>query len=264
MTAPTPGLANLAAALAKVQADLPKLERDRTVEVRQKNGDTYSYSYVTLANLSDAILPLLARHGLAWVALPGVGADGKMCVRYQLLHESGETLTGEFPVSGEGGIQMIGGRITYARRYCLAAVVGVAADEDDESRLSDDATRGTAQRAAQRQRQQRPAPAEDRPTAQRARPTAAGQPPLPGEVEPVTDPQMKKIVIGFDELGLSDRGERLRYTSGLVGRDLGSAKELTKAEARQVIDVLEHAKAEEDPFTYLANASQAAAEGVEP
>jgi len=44
---------NLAAALAKVQANLPKLERDRTVEVTQKNGGTYSYSYVTLANLSD-------------------------------------------------------------------------------------------------------------------------------------------------------------------------------------------------------------------
>jgi hypothetical protein len=35
--------------------------------VQQKNGDTYSYSYVTLANLSDAILPLLAKHGLAFV-----------------------------------------------------------------------------------------------------------------------------------------------------------------------------------------------------
>lgn len=242
MTAPTTGLPHLAAALAKVQTQLPKLERDRTVEVKQKNGDTYSYSYVTLANLSDAILPLLAGHGLAWVAMPGMGADGKMCVRYQLLHESGEALTGEFPVSGEGGIQMIGGRITYARRYCLAAVVGVAADEDDESRLSDDATRGTAQRAAPRQRQ------EGRPTAQRSR--AAG-PPLP-----VTDPQLKKIVIVFDELGVADRAERLRYTSGLVGRELASAKELTQAQAHHVLDTLEEAKGADDPFAFLAAAFQ--------
>src|SRR5690606_15171253 len=89
-------------------------------------------------------------HGLAFSALPGTGADGKMCVRYHLLHTSGESLSGEFPISGEGGIQMIGGRITYARRYCLAAVVGVAADEDDESRLSDDHRPATAQRAAAR------------------------------------------------------------------------------------------------------------------
>jgi hypothetical protein len=142
------GLDGLAAALAKVQAKLPKLERDRTVEVQQKNGGTYSYSYVTLANLSDSILPLLAEHGLSFAAMPGAGSDGKMCVRYLLMHESGESLPGEFPISGEGGIQMIGGRITYARRYCLAAIVGVAADEDDESRLSEEG--GTANRSAGR------------------------------------------------------------------------------------------------------------------
>jgi hypothetical protein len=253
MTAPTaPGLPNLAAALAKVQAELPKVERDRTVEVKQKNGETYSYSYVTLANLSDAILPLLARHGLAFAAMPGAGADGKMCVRYHLMHESGEALTGEFPVSGDGGIQMIGGRITYARRYCLAAIVGVAADEDDESRLSDDGARGTAQRAAPRPRQQRPAPAEDRPTAQRARPSAAGKPPLPGEAEGVTTSQIQKIVLAFEDLGVADRTDRLRLTSNVAGRELQSAKDLTKAEAHRLIEVIEQAKTEDDPFAYIA------------
>lgn len=182
--------AALAAALAKVQAKLPKLERDRTVTVEPKDPKKapYSYSYVTLANLSDAILPLLAENGLSFVAMPGAGSDGKMCIRYHLLHESGESLTGEFPISGEGGIQMIGGRITYARRYCLAAIVGVAADEDDESRLSEDGAPRTAQRAAAqlRQRATAPPPSEgEQPpgrTAQRAaqRPRG-GRPPLPGE-----------------------------------------------------------------------------------
>lgn len=259
MTAPTTALPNLAAALAKVQAALPKVDRDRTVEVKQKNGDTYSYSYVTLANLSDAILPLLARHGLAFAAMPGIGADGKMCVRYHLMHESGEMLTGEFPVSGEGGIQMIGGRITYARRYCLAAVVGVAADEDDESRLSDDGTRGTAQRAAPRQRQQRPAPAEDRPTAQRSRASAAGKPPLPGEAEGVTPNQIQKIVLSFEDLGVSDRADRLRMTATVVGRALESAKDLTKDEAHRLIEHIEHARTEDDPFAYLAEVGRALA-----
>jgi hypothetical protein len=250
MTDPTPaGLPNLAAALAKVQAALPKIERDRTVTIQPKTGDPYSYSYITLANLSEAILPLLAGHGLAWVALPGLGADGKMCVRYQLLHESGEALTGEFPVSGEGGIQMIGGRITYARRYCLAAVVGVAADEDDESRLADEGPRGTAQRAAAPRQRQQPSA---RATAQRGKPAAASGPPLPGEPDPVTEPQMQKVVIGFDQLGVADRAERLRYSSGLVGRTLGSAKELTKAEASEVIKALAAAQQEDDPFAFLA------------
>jgi hypothetical protein len=246
---------NLAAALAKVQAKLPKLERDRTVTVEPKDPKKapYSYSYVTLANLSDAILPLLAENGLSFVAMPGAGADGKMCIRYHLLHESGESLTGEFPISGEGGIQMIGGRITYARRYCLAAIVGVAADEDDESRLSEDGAPRTAQRAAQRPRQQ---PAESQAdedgqpparTAQRAaqRPRG-GRPPLPGENAdpdgPIGQDQRKHMFALWRELGYdgdANRETRLGITAKILGLpELESSLDLTRAEASRVIDAL--------------------------
>jgi len=246
MTAPiTPALA---AALAKVQAQLPKLERDRTVTVQQKNGDTYSYSYATLANLSETVLPLLASHGLSFVAMPGAGSDGKMCVRYQLLHESGESLAGEFPISGEGGIQMIGGRITYARRYCLAAIVGVAADEDDEARLSDESGPRTAQRAtppARRQSLQRePTAQQDRPTAQRAQRRTEG-PPLPGEnpgevivIDGITAPQQKMMHALLNKTGRGEREVALVWIAGVIGREIESSKELTKQEARTVIDTL--------------------------
>jgi ERF superfamily protein len=246
MTGPTTPA--LAAALAKVQAELPKLERDRTVEVTQKNGQTYSYSYITLANLSDAILPLLAKHGLSFAAMPGAGADGKMCVRYHLLHSSGEQLSGEFPISGEGGIQMIGGRITYARRYCLAAVVGVAADEDDESRLTEDGAPRTAQRAATRQAPARAAskaqqPVPESKTAQRASRPPAGSPPLPGEeaADPnaITKAQLTKLHILMKETGFTDRDEALAYLAAKADRQIASSKELTKDEARLIIDALE-------------------------
>jgi len=240
---------NLAAALAKVQANLPKLERDRTVEVTQKNGGTYSYSYVTLANLSDAILPVLAAHGLSFAAMPGTASDGKMCVQYHLMHESGETLTGEFPISGEGGIQMIGGRITNVRRYCLAAVVGLAAAEDDEARLADDGIRGTAQRAAQRPRQGSVTKPPHARSAQRtqARSDTAG-PPLPGDgpaddgfanAEPVTKAQLAKMHAQFGDLGVEDREAGLALIGGIVGRDVDSSKRLTKQEATALIDELD-------------------------
>jgi ERF superfamily len=230
------GTPNLAAALAKVQASLPKLERDRTVEVTQKNGQTYSYSYVTLANLSDAVLPLLAQHGLSFAAMPGTGSDGKMCVRYHLLHESGEERTGEFPISGEGGIQIIGGRITYARRYCLAAVVGVAADEDDEARLGDDGPR-SAQRAPQK------APRPAAPTAQRAARTASragAELPLPGDgpADAMTEPQKRALMAAYS--GRS-RDDRIAHAQGILGRDLDSftgPDGLSKAEAGALLDAL--------------------------
>jgi hypothetical protein len=246
--------AKLAAALAAVQAELPEIERDRTVEVQQKNGGTYSYSYVTLANLSKVVLPLLARHGLAFAAMPGTGADGKMCVRYHLLHTSGESLSGEFPISGEGGIQMIGGRITYARRYCLAAVVGVAADEDDESRLADDHRPATAQRAAAR----RPPPATAGAPAKRTAQRAAAPPPLPSDgPRPYTPAQRAKLMAGFSQIGIDDRGERLDVCSQLVGRQLDSANDLTTEEAKRVINALETAAKQDSPLLWLAELTAA-------
>lgn len=253
MTEPTPALA---AALAKVQAKLPKLERDRTVTVQQKNGGEYTYSYATLANLSEVILPLLAEHGLSFVAMPGTGSDGKMCVRYSLMHESGEALTGEFPISGEGGIQVLGGRITYVRRYCLAAVVGIAADEDDESRLSDDGPR-TAQRAAPRSRQRTssPTPQQGAATVQRSAPQASARPPLPGEESSspgqITKPQLTKLQTVFSAIGYGGRDDRLFAASAIVGRPLMSSTELTNDEAKALIDTLDRIAGQENPAEKL-------------
>lgn len=223
----------LAAALAKVQAELPTLERDRTVTVQQKSGGTYSYSYVTLATLTDAVLPLLAKNGLAFTAFPALAADGKMSLRYHLLHESGEKLTGEFPISGEGGIQMIGGRITYSRRYCLAAVVGIAADEDDETHLANEGAPPTAQRSSRPR--QGAAKAQEAGTAQRA----AAPPPLPGEEDKVTDKQLGLIGTLMTKAEITDRDQRLRWVSDVIGRPIDSSKKLTKAEASKVIEELQ-------------------------
>ncbi|MBX6385238.1 MAG: ERF family protein [Microbispora sp.] len=248
---PVTATPKLNAALAKVQAKLPKLERDRTVKVTQKNGGTYEYSYATLPNLTELVLPLLAEHGLSFLAMPSTTADGKLCLRYSLLHESGEEKTGEFPIDPGGGIQMIGGRITYARRYCLTAVVGIAADEDDESRLSDDGPR-TAQRAQRTQRRGASSRQDGTATAQRPTPPPASRPPLPGEgghqsADGVTEPQLTKIAATFGEIGWSDRADRLRAASTLVGRPLESAKDLTKREASTLIETLVKVAADADP-----------------
>lgn len=236
----------LAAALAKVQAELPDIERDRTVTVETKKGDEYSYSYVTLANLSKTVLPLLAKHGLAFACMPGAGSDGKMSLRYALLHESGERLDGEFPISGEGGIQMVGGRITYSRRYCLAALVGVAADEDDESRFHDTGP-GTAQRAA---KPRKAAAATTPPAKTAARKTAASAPPpLPGEDDKwrMNDRQRGALMASFGELGITEREDRLKLASEIVGRQLSSANDLEdSAEFKKLMDGLDGRK--EQPF----------------
>ena len=254
------GTPNLNKALAAFQAEMPTLERDRKVEVETK-GDkpNYDYSYATLANVTAAAMPLLGKHGLSFTAFPGAGSDGKgMSLHYSLLHESGEERSGEFPMSAEGGIQILGGRITYIRRYCLLAVTGLAAEEDDDAAAAQDfdANKGTAQRRAQppanRSRKATPAaePAEGGQTAQRAARPAVEAPPLPDEAqadEP-TPAMQRKPAVQFGELEVTSRDDRLALMTDMIGRPITSIKDLTKREAHAAIDSIEKALKTDNPL----------------
>jgi hypothetical protein len=113
-------------ALAAVQAELPRVEKKNTA-----NTGSYSYDYADLADVSAAILPLLGKHGLAFTAWPTLNDDGKFVLAYSLLHSSGQERTGEYPLPSQGTPQTLGGVITYARRYTLCAVTGIAPGGDD-------------------------------------------------------------------------------------------------------------------------------------
>jgi len=129
------GNANLNAALAKLQATLPKISKGETGEVSGQTKDgrpfKYSYKYADLAAISAAVMPALGAVGLAFTAKPTL-SGGQFVLAYSLLHESGEHDDGEYPLPSQGTPQAIGSAITYARRYCLCAVTGIAPDEDDD------------------------------------------------------------------------------------------------------------------------------------
>lgn len=271
----TPGLTpHLNIALAQFQAQMPVLERDRHVDVETKDpSKAYGYDYATLANVTQTAMPLMGKLGLSFAAFPGRGTDGKMALRYSLRHSSGEEVSGEFPLSGEGGIQILGGRITYARRYCLMAVLGLASEEDDDAaaaQAEDEGKRGTAQRRAQPARRAAAAPRSDAATAQRTeRPPP---PPIPSRGEDVSDrasnPQLQKIAILSGEVGVTDRDERLTVLSALVGRPLSSGKDLSKSEAHELIETLGPIAGSPKPMEALrdaiANKTNAKPEDGEP
>jgi hypothetical protein len=117
---------NLASALAAVQAELPKIAKGETADTGK-----YTYTYADLADISAAVLPLTGKHGLAFTACPTVTDAGAFVLRYKLKHTSGEEEGGDYPLSLQGGPQAQGSLITYARRYTLCAVVGVAPEDDD-------------------------------------------------------------------------------------------------------------------------------------
>ncbi len=123
---------SLAAALAQFQRDLPNVVKSETATVPTKTGGSYKYSYADLAKVSAVVLPRLGEVGLSFSAKPTLNADGKFVLAYRLLHTSGESDSGEYPLPQSGTAQEHGSAITYARRYTLCSVTGVAPDEDDD------------------------------------------------------------------------------------------------------------------------------------
>jgi hypothetical protein len=72
---------------------------------------------------------------------------------------------------------------------------------------------------------------------------------------PITPQQLKALQAGFAAIGIKDRDQRLGIAAGLAGRpDLGSANDLTAAEAKDVLDGLAFAQATDNPLATLKEA----------
>lgn len=130
----------LAAALASLQKDLPRIVKDKTATVTsQRTGKTHKYSYAGLPEVAAEIMPKLADQGLSFSCRPTLHPEFGFVLAYQLLHTSGEERSGFYPLNAEDSPQARGSAITYARRYCLCAITGVAADEDDDAQAAEHA-----------------------------------------------------------------------------------------------------------------------------
>lgn len=115
----------LAAALAKAQGAIGDAKKD-SLNPHFKN------KYADLSSVRDAIMAPLAGNGLSYVQFPE--ADGsKVSCETMLMHESGQWMRGKLTmIATQANPQGIGSAITYARRYSLMAVIGIAPAEDDD------------------------------------------------------------------------------------------------------------------------------------
>ena len=125
----------LAASLAKAQGAIHAAEKDRA-------NPFFKSRYATLAACWEACREALSVNGLA-VIQPVTRTEKMVTVTTILAHSSGQwisevlTMTAWFQAQGEPLApserpQALGSAITYARRYALAAMVGVAPDDDDD------------------------------------------------------------------------------------------------------------------------------------
>lgn len=247
---PTGGLDKIAAALAAFQAEVPTVAKSHTATVKSDKG-SYSYTYAGLANVTEVALPILAKHGLAFVTVPGGGVLTGM-----LLHTSGQSLTGSLPITG-GTPQAIGSSLTYMRRYLLGCMTGLVTDEDDDGQVAQapsarqrGAASGPTRTMSRTTGRQAKAPADDGWVPPQTD-DAAAPPTLPSvegvtpplavaaSSDPITKAQLTKLHTSFTEAGIADRDKRLTYVANILGVEVASSKDLTKAQAHKIIESLE-------------------------
>lgn len=119
---------NIAQALVAFQSDIPVPTKDSSADTGK-----YSYDYASLDKLTPLIFERLTAVGIAYTAAPDVREDGIFGLRAKLVHESGDEIGGFYPLgSPNNPAQAIGSAITYARRYALLSLTGVAPTGEDD------------------------------------------------------------------------------------------------------------------------------------
>jgi len=137
------GRKNLAAALAKAQAEWQN-------GVLNKTHPHFRSRYADLAAVRDAIIPVFTKHGLSIIQCPSAIAEMGFVLETRLMHSSGEDMVWHFPLPSDvNKMQSIGSAISYARRYTLSAIAGVASEEDDDGNAATN-TNGGGQSAGGR------------------------------------------------------------------------------------------------------------------
>ena len=130
-------IGNLAAALAAAQGELPAPKKTKTAKAGQ-----YSYQYADLADVIDVSKAILAKHHLAVSQMPTIFPNGNLVLVTRLMHKSGESIEAVYPLPSGGKPQEMGSALTYARRYCYCAILGIAADADDDGEAAQHAGNG--------------------------------------------------------------------------------------------------------------------------
>jgi hypothetical protein len=114
------------AALAAAQMEMGKALKDST-------NPAFKSKYADLASVMDACMPALNRHGIA-VFQPTVDDESGRYVKTIFAHVSGETVECRVPlIVSKNDMQGYGSAVTYARRYGLMGMAGIAPEDDDGS-----------------------------------------------------------------------------------------------------------------------------------
>src|SRR6187551_1333198 len=126
----------IAGALAKAQEELTNPEKSLTATIPAlfPRETTRTFRYASLSNGLDIVRKCLGRHEIATIQATGVDREaGLIQLTTTLAHSSGEWISSDWPVcpvSETGAPHRMGAALTYARRYSLFTLVGIAGEDD--------------------------------------------------------------------------------------------------------------------------------------
>ena len=129
----------IAAALAKAQSELSNPEKSLTATIRSPfpREDDKTFRYAPLSSGLDIVRKCLGKHEIAAVQTTAIDTDsGLIRLTTLLAHSSGEWVSSDWPVcpvSETAAPHRMGAALTYARRYALFTLVGIAGEDDADA-----------------------------------------------------------------------------------------------------------------------------------
>lgn len=129
-------IGQLATALAAAQGTLTLPKKNREVKIKTQGQGEYKFEYTTLDAMIEHVRDILTTNGLWFVQTTEV-IEGGNILRTMLTHSSGEWIAGTMRIPPANRMQETGSALTYLRRYALAALLGIASEEDDDANTMD-------------------------------------------------------------------------------------------------------------------------------
>jgi ERF superfamily len=126
----------IAAALAKAQAEITNPEKSLTATIHSPfpREEDRTFRYAPLSSGLDIVRKCLGRHEIAAVQTTAIDNEvGLIRLTTVLAHASGEWISSDWPVcpvSETAAPHRLGAALTYARRYALFTLVGIAGEDD--------------------------------------------------------------------------------------------------------------------------------------
>lgn len=218
-------IGELAAALALAQAGFTYAVKDSEAPLFEKGGSAKGRrKYADLQSVLDAVREGLASNSIAVIQAP-MPVENGIKLRTTLAHKSGQWIASELclPNDRMGGVQGMGSALTYARRYALAAMVGIAQDDDDGETAMAESRKAEKQRVQQVRKQ-----------AKEQNPDAPSH------------EMLQALMANLKARGCKEREEYLAELSAFFRKEVKSSNELTRDEVAEYLNACNGAQ--DNPF----------------